>query len=484
MQNIAIIGGGLGGLTSGALLAAKKGYKVTLLEQHAIVGGCATMFKRKGGFTCEVGLHEMDGVYSNNQIKQIFEELDVYSHVEFVKPDELFKVITTHGEFVMPDNKDEAQIALIKRFPKEKEAIKGYFHLIEKISKQLEELSSLSWFDYFLFPVKFATILKYKSKDVAEVLDTLSQNEELKLILNSNVMYYNNSPKTLNFILHAVAQYSYYNGSGWFIKGGSYELSKYLASVITANGGSVITKANVIKADVTSVTYMHQNNEHTIYADKIISNISPQDTYKIFNIKYEEQKQIAESITTVYFGFNADLKELYPEGKYSTFLLDTLSSQNDFVAMAEKDVTQKDFVFVDYSRVDSALTPKGKSFGAVCMLDEMKNWEGLEKEEYKVKQALVYEHVIERLEKHYPNIKEVVEYAEVATPKTMQRYLKTPQGTAYGYKPTPKQFFRAPKVKSDKVKNLYFVGQFIMAGGFSPAIASGALCAEAIVKEG
>lgn len=78
MKNIVIIGGGLGGLTSGALLA-KEGYKVTLLEQHSIVGGCATTFKRKGGFTCEVGLHEMDGVFSNPSIKRIFDTLDVYN---------------------------------------------------------------------------------------------------------------------------------------------------------------------------------------------------------------------------------------------------------------------------------------------------------------------------------------------------------------------------------------------------------------------
>ena len=52
MKTVTIIGAGLGGLTSGALLT-KDGHKVTLLEQHNIVGGCATTFKRKGGF--EIG---------------------------------------------------------------------------------------------------------------------------------------------------------------------------------------------------------------------------------------------------------------------------------------------------------------------------------------------------------------------------------------------------------------------------------------------
>jgi phytoene dehydrogenase-like protein len=199
-------------------------------------------------------------------------------------------------------------------------------------------------------------------------------------------------------------------------------------------------------------------------------------------MEFAEEKQIAESILTVYLGFSKNLRELYPDGGYSNFLLDSLTSQDDFSAMVKQDVTTKDFVFVDYSRVNSGLTSAEKSFGAVCVTDELKNWDILDKEGYKEKKGRLLEHVLERLEKHYPNIKEIVEYAEVATPKTMQRYVRTPNGTAYGYKPTPLQFFRRPKIKSDKIDNLYFVGQFVLAGGFSPAISSGSMCFDVIVK--
>ena len=126
MDNISIIGAGLGGLTAGALLA-KDGYKVTVLEQHNIVGGCATTFKRKGGFTCEVGLHEMDGLYTDESKNKIFTKLGVYENVEFVKPDEFFRVKTDYIDFSMPDNIKDAEAKLIENYPDAKNDIKNYF---------------------------------------------------------------------------------------------------------------------------------------------------------------------------------------------------------------------------------------------------------------------------------------------------------------------------------------------------------------------
>lgn len=370
MKHIVIIGGGLGGLTTAALLA-KDGYKITLLEQHDIVGGCATVFKRKGGFTCEVGLHEMDGVYSNPNIKKVFEKLDVYNNVEFVKPDEFFKTYTKDGSFVMPDSISKAKTALKEKFPSEYKAIDSYFNLLKNISSCYARLTNLKWYDYLLFPFKFYPILKYKSKSTTEVLDSLTNNSELKLLLNSNVQYYNDSPDSLSFLFHSLAQNSYYKDGGYFIKGGSYNLSAYLAKTITDNGGEVITKANVIEASKEKIIYEYKKENITLYCDKIISNISFQDTYKLFNLEYKENKQIAESITTIYLGFSKNLKDVYGKGSYSNFICD---NQNNI-----------SFVFVDYSQIDSGLVDTSKSFGAICLTDHIKNWENLDKENYKQK---------------------------------------------------------------------------------------------------
>ncbi|NIO16391.1 MAG: NAD(P)-binding protein, partial [Deltaproteobacteria bacterium] len=81
--DVIVIGSGLGGLTAGALLA-KRGLKVLLLEQHYHPGGCAVTFRRKD-FTVEVGLHAMDGLDPGDLKREIFQELGVFDHVEFIR---------------------------------------------------------------------------------------------------------------------------------------------------------------------------------------------------------------------------------------------------------------------------------------------------------------------------------------------------------------------------------------------------------------
>jgi len=486
MNKVTIIGAGLGGLTAGALLA-KDGYKVTILEQHNIVGGSATTFKRKGGFTCEVGLHEMDSAFEDADKKKIFETLGVYDNIEFVKSDEFFKVNSESIDFTMPDEKEEAIKLLVIKFPKQKEQILKYFSLIQKISNEFEKLSHARWWHYIFFPFIFSNILRFKTKSVKDVMNNLIDNDELKLILNANVGYYNDKIASLSFLYHAIAQNSYFTGSGWFIKGGSQQLSNYLSSVIKENDGSVITKANVIKInhnskDISSVTYIHKKEEIEVLSDIVISNISPSETYKKSNVSYIEEKINSSSLLTIYLGFNRNIKEIYGKNAYSTFLFRDISSMEEYDENVSQDISKRGFVFVDYSQIDSGLTDENKSFGAMCTTDYIEDWEELSKDEYKLKKKEVLENYLNELEKYYPKIQQYIELAEVATAKTMKRYLKTSNGTAYGFKANPEQFFRKPKVKSDKLNNLYFVGAWVIGGGFTPAIISGNLCYKKISK--
>src|SRR5260370_41832082 len=72
---VAVVGGGIGGLTVAALLAA-RGVNVCLLERNSRVGGCVANFEHLGyAFEPTAGLYsgwKSDGVY-----ERIFAELPV-----------------------------------------------------------------------------------------------------------------------------------------------------------------------------------------------------------------------------------------------------------------------------------------------------------------------------------------------------------------------------------------------------------------------
>jgi C-3',4' desaturase CrtD len=74
-QRVAVIGGGIGGLTAAALLA-HQGYTVKVYEQAWIPGGCASTFKRRG-FTFDVGATQVAGLEAGGIHHRIFELLEV-----------------------------------------------------------------------------------------------------------------------------------------------------------------------------------------------------------------------------------------------------------------------------------------------------------------------------------------------------------------------------------------------------------------------
>ena len=57
--DVIIIGSGLGGLSSAAVLS-KAGYKVVVLEQHDVIGGATHTFE-DGGYEFDVGIHYLGG---------------------------------------------------------------------------------------------------------------------------------------------------------------------------------------------------------------------------------------------------------------------------------------------------------------------------------------------------------------------------------------------------------------------------------------
>ena len=115
--------------------------------------------------------------------------------------------------------------------------------------------------------------------------------------------------------------------------------------------------------------------------------------------------------------------------------------------------------------------------------DILEEWDNMPKEEYLAKKHKLAEDLFKKAEKYFPNLKDHVEYFEVSTPKTIKRYMKTPSGTAYGYKNN--NYLRKGRVPrfSRTIKNLLFTGAYAFpGGGFTGVLISGYMAAMNVIE--
>ena len=499
--DVIIIGSGLGGLTAGAKLS-KEGKRVLLIEQHIIPGGCATTFKRKD-YIMEVGLHEMDGLDKSDIKTKIFHDLGVFDNIKLLKLPEFYRFTNSRVDIVVPDNTAKAIQVLTEEFPGEEKGIKKYFRTIHGIRKEIKRLPRENWKLLLLmpiFPAVFPYILRYQSKTLGKFLDSIINNEDLKLVLLANLQYYHDNPHTMSLLYYSAGQGGYYHG-GYFIKGGSQKLSDYLAQVIKNNNGEVIFQ-NLVTKIITEnnkaigVEYQGTFNKtgetNKVFANTIIANaaipdvantlLAPGVSQKLKN--KTEKLETSCSLISVYIGFKRPVKELGNK-HYSTFIFDeSVKSQKDMITNHHGDFSKRNIVFVDYSQIDSGLTPPDKSFGVICTVDYLSDWENLSPEEYKNKKEEIAQIFFERLEKGIPGVKDEIDYYEVGTSKTIQRFTLNTDGAQYGYAQTPKQAGLKRIQNKSLIENLYFASAWTMpGGGFTGAILSGWFCAEEVLRK-
>ena len=118
-KSIIIIGGGLGGLFTGALLA-KEGYGVTVLEKNAAIGGGLQTFQR-AGVTFETGMHILGGLRPGASISKICQYLGVYDQLQLRDVDhdciDSITYSSSHKTYRIPEGREAFTSYFVSEFP-------------------------------------------------------------------------------------------------------------------------------------------------------------------------------------------------------------------------------------------------------------------------------------------------------------------------------------------------------------------------------
>ena len=299
-----VIGSGIGGLTVAALLA-KDGEKVLVLERHYTAGGFTHVFTRKG-YEWDVGIHYIGEVQRpNSAIKKIFDYV-TNGKLEWADMGDVYdRIIIGNKTYDFVKGVDNFQKQLFEYFPGEKEAIKEYVEIIFLSNKSMGKFYGAKALpaivNFFMGRRMRKDYLKYADQTTQEVLESITDNQELIKVLTGQYGDYGLPPRQSSFAMHASVVKHYFSG-GSFPVGGSSQILKTIDPVIEAASGTILTNAEVQQVIIENnkAIGVKMKDGKSFYAGKIVSGTGVFNTYeKLIPEQIVEKHQLRKQLKKI-----------------------------------------------------------------------------------------------------------------------------------------------------------------------------------------
>ena len=475
MKTCVIIGGGIGGLVTGALLA-KEGYRVTVLEKNAIIGGGLQTFKRHG-VSFPTGMHIFGGFQKGGNLRKIFEYLGVMDEISLRPTEkEASDIVTMIGEgetYCLPQGKEHFIAYLVEKFPAEKEHIMDYINRLFKLSEEeelfyLREASAehLSHSDDFL-----ASVNQLRDRYIAD--------PKLKALLEYLNPLFGGHPQTTPAYIHALLSTLHINGTFQFV-GESQQLADALATVIENAGGQVLADEEVVKIEVENhqVTGVLTLKGHRYQAESYISDVHPDVLLRIidpqaFSTAFKSRIQSVPETSSSYKVFIKFKDKAFPYQNHAHFCLSDTDNWPQNIMFVTPPVSQQD-EFADTMVIISPM-----DFG------EVRQWEhtrlGHRGEGYEQWKQERTDQVLGFMERLYPDFRSYIEFAFAASPLTIRDYYGNKEGSNYGFQKDSNNLMLSQMSVATKVKNLFLTGQNVNIHGLCGVSLTAIETAEALV---
>lgn len=270
-HTVCIIGGGMSGLFTGALLA-KNGYQVTVLEKNHIIGGGLQSFRR-GDAVFNTGLQAFGGYEPGMLFYQMVQYIGINeSKLNIVPLNEESEVIvqTKTGHcYRLPKGRIAFEKYLSNQFPDQAKGLNGLLNELEKISQT---------FDYIWFrqPQVHPEISDYIYMTADQLIRKYLTNEELINVLGYFTIHHGyqfHHIPALEFGMMTVLMLSGLQT----IAGGTINLANGFADYICEHEGQILNDTEVCKVHINagSIEYIEATSGQRYYAEKYVSAISP-----------------------------------------------------------------------------------------------------------------------------------------------------------------------------------------------------------------
>lgn len=466
-EKVVIIGSGLGGLSSGVILA-KNGYDVTVLEQGNQIGGCLQCFTRHGA-KFETGMHFIGSVAPGQTLNKLMKYLEIDEEVTLSQLDaQGYDVVALGGKQYQFANGKEAFIKKMSEyFPDQHANLVKYCDLVEDIANA-SSLHSLKNAES-----DAALNMEYQLRSINEVIDEIITNPTLAKVLVGNLPLYAAEKDKTPFSTHAFIM-DFYNQSAFRVKGGSDKIAFALTDTIKRYGGEVLTKKKVTKiiCDESHAVGVEVNNDEVIPCDIVISDTHPMRTLEMLDTKLIRpafRKRINHIPQTV-GGFSVYLHfkdKTVPYLNYNYY-----GYQYESPWDCEKYTEEswpKGFLYMHFCPDDDTQYASTGVILSYMQMSDVEKWRGTSVgkrgkayEEFKKAKA---EKLLSVLEMHFPGIRSKIQTYYTSTPLTYLDYTGTEGGSMYGNAKDINLGSACRVPQRTKVPNVYLTGQNINSHG-------------------
>lgn len=482
-QEIAIIGSGFSSLSAACYLA-KAGNKVTVYEKNNTIGGRARQLK-KDGFTFDMG---PSWYWMPDVFERFFNDFGkkTVDYYDLIKLSPAYRVYYGINDFVsIADNLEE---------------IIDTFESIEKGSgKKLEAFMAKAKSNYDIAikdlvyrpgvsPLELITL--ETAKKIDQFFSTISKdvkrefkNQRLIQILEFPVLFLGAKPsKTPSF--YSFMNYADFGLGTWHPKNGMFDVVKAMENLALELGVKFEFNANVNKIVVEegkAIAIVINNSR--VEADVILSGADYHhsetlldDEFRMYSEKYWDSRVFAPSSLLFYVGFNRKIENI----SHHALFFDVDFDQHARDIYDEPKWPAEPLFYANFPSItDQSAAPEGMESGffLIPLAPGIEDTPAL-REKY-------FDKIIDRFETlTSQKVKNNIIFKESFCKNDFVSDYNSYKGNAYGMANTLLQTaFLRPKLKSKKVKNLYFTGQLTVPGpGVPPALISGKLVSELIKK--
>jgi len=487
-MKVIVIGAGVGGLTTAALLA-KRGYDVTVLEAHVEPGGCAATFFHRG-YRFDVGATLVGGFHPGGSHHIVGERLGITWPIRPVEP--AMQVHLRDQTITRWGDADRWRAERIRAFGSQAER---FWSMQERVADAVWDFSArvpawpiasrhdalhlMSTVRPDLIPIAplaltnmrtWANTLGVNGRDVLTFLDG-------QLLIAAQGV-----AREINGLYGAAALDLYRRGVA-HVEGGVGNLAETLASAVQANGGQVLYRHEVtricrgesrtrplVRREVgkrEACPYMIETKRDTFEADVVVANLTPWALMKLLGDEAPsslrrrvKNLRPISSAFMVYLG--VDETAIEEEIDHHQVIVDPM-----------KPLGEGNSVFVSISPQGDRRAPEGQRAITISTHTRAAEWYALADDEaaFEDRKQLYLERLIDAATLAVPKLKSHIKLAMPGTPLTFERYTQRVNGMVGGFPQKSLWAGWAPKID----RGVWLVGDSVFPGQSTAGVTLGAL---------